>query len=395
MSFRVTQTNIWSQRWWADLSPTAAHIYHWVYTNQRTDGACSSGLYHALLTDIMSGSHVTDREQFEKAFKELTDAGIVNYDYENALLLDTRCVIDQLVNVNQLKGALAYLGSLDPLPIVMEATKLIRIAFERVMEPYRNPSDGTLEKPLRNPLKGHRKGKDSTGEDRRGKERKDSMVENPDFDAQINALMTGFDKDEKTLVGEFLSLAASERKTGRIAATVRMRLVNELHQLKRDYPAEFKTGLTETVDRGIPNSNYAKAVIRGMGKKRQQTLRLWSAEKRRAEYEANRAAKEKSDRAAEKVREETKRRMRAKEERVTHEPGGEGKVVSLMPGPEQGRCAPGNRRLRKTDAGKGGAEMGDGGQRDQVVEVSGADLLGAETTGAIHAGGERPGDGDE
>ena len=401
MSFRVTQTNIWSQRWWADLSPTAAHIYHWVYSNQRTDGACSSGLYHALLTDIMSGAHIRDQNEFDRAFQELIDARIVVYDYENALLLDTRFVTDQLVNANQLKGALAYLGSLDPFPIVMMATKLVRTAFERTMEPSRgNPSDTLPEEPYRNPPREHRIGKKRKEEDRKEKDKK-TLSETSIYDSQIDALMTGFEKDERELVAQFIVLAIAERKTGKLSPAVRMRYVNEIHQLKHDYPTEFKAGLTETVDRGIPNTNYAKAVMRGMGKRRQKTLNLWANQKRREEYDAKRIAKEKADRGAEKTREETKRRQRAREEAVRakgawHGPWEKCATGDAVRGPRQGRSAAGDRRGGEAEGAQGRGAVVDGGRGAAVVEVPLSDYLpgGPGAGGAEHGDGAGPGDGD-
>jgi hypothetical protein len=218
---------------------------------------------------------------------------------------------------------------------------------------------------------------------------------------RIEAMLGQFPDDERDLVERFLSAAAAENKSRRIADRTRHKLVNELFQLKCDFPDRFAAGLEGTVNRDAPNINYVRKVILGLGKQKQRTLQFRDAQKRKEEYDASRIAREKADRSAEKTREETRRRQRVREEAARtkgagHGPGGQDAAGGSVRGVGQGRGAAGDRRGGETAAEKGGGAVEDGGGRPAVIEVSLADYLpgGPGAGGTEHAHGAGPGDGD-
>ena len=214
-------------------------------------------------------------------------------------------------------------------------------------------------------------------------------------------MLEQFTEDERDLVNRFLSAAATERKSGKIADKTRHTIVNELFQIRCDYPDRFAAGLEETVDRNVPNLNYLRKVIIGLGKQKQRTLQFRDAQKRREEYRANRIARERADREAERSREETKRRQRAREEADREKGAGNGQgekgaAGGAVRGAGQGRGAAGDRRHGEAAAQKGGQTADDCGGGPAITEVALSDHLpgGAGAGGAEHGDGAGPGDGD-
>jgi type IV secretory pathway VirB10-like protein len=215
-------------------------------------------------------------------------------------------------------------------------------------------------------------------------------------------LLGQFNADERDLVDKFLAQAASERKSGKMADRTRHTLLNELFQVRADFPDRFLAGMEETTDREAPNINYLRKVIANLGQQKQRSLKFRDAQRRREEYEAKRKAQEKLDRAHERNMEDRKRRERARQEAGTHGPGRGGAAGGDMPRHGQGHGPEGDRRPPQNDkeqgapaAAQGRGAVGDRGNGAPYTEVSLSDHIGPASPGASHADGEQPGDGDD
>jgi len=218
----------------------------------------------------------------------------------------------------------------------------------------------------------------------------------------IAMLLGQFNADERDLVDKFLAQAASERKSGKMADRTRHTLLNELFQVRADFPDRFLAGMEETTDREAPNINYLRKVIANLGQQKQRSLKFRDAQRRREEYEAKRKAQEKLDRAHERNMEDRKRRERARQEAGTHGPGRGGAAGGDMPRHGQGHGPEGDRRPPQNDkeqgapaAAQGRGAVGDRGNGAPYTEVSLSDHIGPASPGASHADGEQPGDGDD
>lgn len=223
-----------------------------------------------------------------------------------------------------------------------------------------------------------------------------------DIHLRIKAILGQFKHDEKELVEMFLEQASAERKSGRIADRTRHGLLNELFQIRCDFPERFLAGMEETTDREKPNINYLRAVIAGLGKQKQCELRYRGNQKRREELRASRIARERADREHEKNLEDRKRRERARREEAGYGPDRDGATGGGVPRDGRGNRAEGNRgtgqnsRCPQVPAAQGGGRTMDDGQgcTPKVTEVSLSDYLPPESPGAVHADGGSSGDGD-
>lgn len=122
--YQRVESSIWNKKRFKSVSDDAKILYLYVIINPHGN---MTGLYSLPTGYAMEDLGWSDPKRFTKGLKELLEAGLIGYDYDNKIVLDKNQLLKfPLQNPNQVIGAISKLKELPFTKLFKELTEILK-----------------------------------------------------------------------------------------------------------------------------------------------------------------------------------------------------------------------------------------------------------------------------